>query len=65
MILKPNIEHRGSTPRLPILVLPCSKGSLLERVACQTGWKFGLLRPLSLLLRVIRSEDLIKHTEMS
>ncbi len=34
-----NVQYTGSMSRLPILVPECSKGSHLERRACQTGLK--------------------------
>ena len=40
MILGHNVQYTGSMSRLPILVLECSKGSHLERGACQTEEKF-------------------------
>ncbi len=37
MILGHNVECTAAMPRLPILMLECSKGSHLERRACLTG----------------------------
>ena len=44
VILGHNVEYRGSKSRLPILVVESSKGSHLERRACQRGLKFDFLR---------------------
>ena len=49
VILRHNVQCRGSVSRLPILVLECSKRSQLRRVAHTRGFKFGFLKTQRLM----------------